>query len=96
MPTREGIGFVPFKGVQCILNFFDERGNLQSPHLEMAKRKPRPDCRNEQIADIGEIEAEKNPEQGLLEFAESAFANEHNAEREWDEIITDVGELEEG
>ena len=95
MAAREGIGLVFFESVQRILNCFDERGNLQVPGLEMAERKAGPDCRDEQVADVGEIEAEQDAEQDLFEFPEPALGNEDDAERERDEIITDVGELEE-
>ena len=94
MAAREGIGLVFFEGVQRILNRFDEWGNLQVPCLEMAECKAWPDCRDEQVADVGEVETEQDAEENLFECAEPASGNEHPAEQERDEIIADIGELE--
>jgi len=94
MPAREGVGLVFFEGIECVLNHSYEVGNLQVPGLEMAERKAGPDCRKEQVADIRKIEAEQDAEQDLLEFIEFSPGYQDNSKRDRNEIITDVGELE--
>src|SRR6185369_1608985 len=94
MAAREGIGLVFFESVKRLLNLFDEWGNLQVCTLKMAECKAGPDCRDKQVADVGEIKAEQDAEQGFFEFPEPPLCNENNADRDRDGIITDVGELE--
>ena len=76
MAARKGIGLVFFEGVQGLLNVCDEGGNLQVPGLEMAERKAGSDGRDQQVADVGEIEAEQNAEQDLFECSEPPPGNE--------------------
>jgi hypothetical protein len=46
----------------------------------MAEGEAGSDCREKQVAEVGEIEAEQNAEENFLEFPESASGYENDAE----------------